>query len=47
MGQQNELSLAQLIVLLDVLRDELYEELLKKRGNQAQIILRSVQNKIT
>ncbi|MGA9228222.1 MAG: hypothetical protein WB217_17875 [Mesobacillus sp.] len=47
MKNQNDLSLAQLIVLLDVLRDELYEELLKSRGNQAQIILRSVQNEIT
>jgi hypothetical protein len=47
MKNQNDLSLAQLIVLLDVLRDELYEELLKSRGNQAQIILRSVQNDIT
>ncbi|MEH7885221.1 hypothetical protein V7654_12980 [Bacillus sp. JJ1609] len=44
---QNDFSLAQLIVLLDVLRDELYEELLKSRGNQAQIILRSVQNEIS
>ncbi|WP_423406960.1 hypothetical protein AABM38_13830 [Heyndrickxia sp. MSNUG] len=44
MKNQNDLSLAQLIVLLDVLRDELYEELLKSRGNQAQTILRSVQN---
>ncbi|MEH7442163.1 hypothetical protein V7201_07455 [Bacillus sp. JJ1122] len=41
------MSLAKLIVLLDVMRDELYEELLKSRGNQAQIILRSVQNEIT
>jgi len=47
MKNQNDLSLAQLIVLLDVLRDELYEELLKSRGNQAQIILRSIQNEIT
>ncbi|WP_335376159.1 hypothetical protein [Bacillus sp. JJ1122] len=47
MKYQNELSLAKLIVLLDVMRDELYEELLKSRGNQAQIILRSVQNEIT
>lgn len=47
MKYQKDLSLAQLIVLLDVLRDELYEELLKNEGNKAQIILRSVQNDFT
>jgi hypothetical protein len=45
MSQQKELKLAQLIVQLDLLRDELYEELLNRLGNIAHALLRAVQNK--
>jgi hypothetical protein len=38
------LGLAQLIVMVDLFRDELYEQLLKKEGMLALEILREVQN---
>jgi hypothetical protein len=33
-----------MILLLDQLRDELYEQLLNKNGSQGQLILRNLQN---
>ena len=45
MDHQNEFKLARLIIMLDLLRDELFEELLKSKGSQAHIILRTIQNK--
>lgn len=45
MREEREVKLAQLIVLLDVLRDELYEELMQALGKQAPELLRAVQNK--
>jgi hypothetical protein len=44
MDRQRELGLAQLIVMVDLFRDELYEQLLKKEGMRALEILREVQN---
>jgi hypothetical protein len=39
-----EFKLAEKIIQLDLLRDELYEELLKTYGWKAQDFLRAVQN---
>lgn len=44
MYQKNEIKLAEQIVKLDILRDELYEELMKTLGSRAQELLRRVQN---
>lgn len=44
MYHKNEIKLAQQIVQLDLLRDELYEELQKILGSQAQELLRRLQN---
>jgi hypothetical protein len=41
---KNEINLAQKIVRLDLLREELYEELLKTLGSQAHELLRRIQN---
>jgi hypothetical protein len=46
MMQLKAIKLAQLIILVDLFRDELYEELLKRHGNQANEILRAVQNEL-
>jgi hypothetical protein len=43
--ENEDLILARLIILLDLLRDELYEELLLRKGHQAHCILRTIQNK--
>lgn len=40
------MKLAQLIILVDQFRDELYEEFLIRHGNQADEILRAVQNEL-
>lgn len=45
MENEEDLLLARLIILLDLLRDELYEELLLRKGHQAHCILRTIQNK--
>lgn len=39
-----EVELAEQIIKLDLLRDELYEELLETFGSRAQEFLRAVQN---
>lgn len=44
MFQKKEITLAQKIVHLDLLRDELYEELLKTLGSRASELLRRIQN---
>lgn len=44
MESGNGLELAQLIVMIDLFRDELYEELLKSHGNDAFELLRTAQN---
>ncbi|MDQ0413185.1 hypothetical protein [Mesobacillus subterraneus] len=44
MVRQKELDLAKLIVMLDLFRDQLFEQLLKKEGMQAMEILRKIQN---
>jgi hypothetical protein len=37
-------QLAHLIVMLDLFRDELFEELLKRHGKHGMEVLRSIQN---
>ncbi|MGM0902283.1 MAG: hypothetical protein ACQEXB_14455 [Bacillota bacterium] len=44
MKNTREVQLAERIIQLDLLRDELYEELLKTYGWRAQDFLRAVQN---
>jgi len=44
MFRQNDIKLAQAIIELDLLRDELYEELVKTLGSQAFELLRKLQN---
>jgi hypothetical protein len=44
MKNDRELQLAQKIIQLDLLRDELYEDLLSALGRKAPEFLRSVQN---
>ncbi|MCM3121613.1 MULTISPECIES: hypothetical protein [unclassified Mesobacillus] len=44
MDGQKEMGLAQLIVMVDLFRDELYEQLLEKEGMRDLEILREVQN---
>ncbi|MFT9597311.1 hypothetical protein [Mesobacillus sp.] len=44
MEKQNTSDLAQLIIMIDLFRDELYEELLKRHGKHALEILRAAQN---
>lgn len=41
---KNEIKLAEKIVRLDLLRDELYEELLKTLGSRASELIRRIQN---
>jgi hypothetical protein len=42
--EQNAMEIAKMILLLDRLRDELYEQLLNTNGNQGHLILRALQN---
>ncbi|WP_162232610.1 hypothetical protein [Mesobacillus boroniphilus] len=44
MERQNTSDLPQLIIMIDLFRDELYEELLKRHGMHAVEILRAAQN---
>lgn len=44
MKKSREIQLAEKIIQLDILRDELYEELLTTYGWRAQEFLRAVQN---
>ena len=44
MNRKSQMDLAHLIVMIDLFRDELYEQLLKKEGIRAVEILREVQN---
>lgn len=44
MDQRKDIDLANLIILIDAFRDELFEELLNRHGNDAQELLRAVQN---
>jgi hypothetical protein len=44
MYQRHEINLAKQILQLDRLRDELYEELMKVMGAQANDLLRQLQN---
>jgi hypothetical protein len=44
MYQKKEITLAETIIFLDLLRDQLYEQLMDSLGAQAHELLRSVQN---
>ncbi|MCH6265579.1 hypothetical protein, partial [Neobacillus citreus] len=44
MNQKNSIRLAKTILLLDKLRDELYEELMKNLGSRGHELLRKLQN---
>ena len=44
MAQRNEIKLAERILQLDKLRDELYEELLQSMGSKGNELLRRLQN---
>ncbi|MDN3017471.1 hypothetical protein PH210_14835 [Paenibacillus sp. BSR1-1] len=44
MYQKNDIQLAEKILKLDQLRDELYEELMKTLGSRANELLRKLQN---
>lgn len=44
MYRKNEIKLAEKILMLDRLRDELYEELMKTLGVRAHELLRTLQN---
>jgi hypothetical protein len=44
MFRSNEIKLAEQILKLDKLRDELFEELMKKLGSRAHELIREVQN---
>lgn len=44
MNQKNSVRLAKTILLLDQLRDELYEELMKNLGPSGHELLRRLQN---
>ena len=41
---ENEMQLAEMIIHLDLLRDQLYEELQNSFGSRSQDFLRTVQN---
>lgn len=45
MYRKNDIQLAQKIIQLDLLRDELYEELVKTLGSKAHELLRRLQNR--
>jgi hypothetical protein len=42
--QLNEIKMAEKIIQLDLLRDQLYEELMEMIGNGAPDLLRKIQN---
>jgi hypothetical protein len=44
MYQKKDIQLAETIIFLDLLRDELYEQLMSALGTQANELLRTVQN---
>jgi hypothetical protein len=44
MYRTNEIMLAEQILQLDKLRDELYEELMKRLGSRAHELIRTLQN---
>ena len=44
MAHRNEIKLAEKILQLDKLRDELYEELMKTMGSKGNELLRRLQN---
>jgi hypothetical protein len=44
MYHQNEVKMAEKIIQLDLLRDQLYEELMQMIGNGAPDLLRKIQN---
>lgn len=44
MDRKNVINLAKKIIQLDLLRDELYEELVRTAGSRAHELLRRVQN---
>jgi predicted RNA-binding protein len=44
MFRTNEIKLAEQILQLDKLRDELYEELMKELGSRAHELIRALQN---
>ena len=44
LDEQNAKEIAKMILLLDLLRDELYEQLLNKNGSQGALLLRDLQN---
>lgn len=44
MYRKTDITLAKKIIQLDKLRDELYEELMKKLGSKACELLRTLQN---
>jgi hypothetical protein len=44
MAKRDEIQLAQRILQLDRLRDELYEELMKTMGSKGSELLRRLQN---
>jgi hypothetical protein len=44
MYRTNEIMLAEQILQLDKLRDELYEELMKRLGSRAHELIRALQN---
>lgn len=46
MKKQDDIHLAYLIIHLDLLRDELFEELIHRLGNKAHALLRAAQNSI-
>ena len=47
MKNEKEIRLAEQIIQLDLLRDELYEELLRTFGCRAHEFLRAIQNRPT
>jgi hypothetical protein len=46
MYQTDEIKLAEKILQLDKLRDELYEELMEAMGSKAHELLRAIQNQL-
>jgi hypothetical protein len=45
MYRSNDIKLAEKILQLDKLRDELYEELMKELGSRAHELIRALQNR--
>jgi hypothetical protein len=44
MYRKSDINLAEAIIVLDMIRDQLYEELMETLGMQAQELLRRLQN---